>query len=104
MAETLTLKALSSLTYPPSVIMSSFVIFWLTPPPPPPVMTSFMNSPLWINDPFLEIFSGPLLSVYAHNFTSERLFQRIELEMVNINCLVFPNGNVRFCKIAILGI
>ena len=59
---------------------------------PPKMMTSFMNSPLWINDPFLEIF------------TSERLFQRIVLEMVNINFLVFPNGNVRFRKIAILGI
>ena len=73
----------------------------------PEVVCSFglgVDYGLWINDPFLEIFSGPLPSVYAHNFTSERLFQRIELEMVNINCLVFPNGNVRFCKIAILGI
>ena len=33
MTEKFTLKALSSLTYPP-VIMSSFVIFWLTPPLP----------------------------------------------------------------------
>ena len=45
MTEKLTLKALSSLTYPPRhhVIICHLLAY---SPPPPPVMTSFMNSPL----------------------------------------------------------
>ena len=32
---------------------------------------------LWINDPFLEIFSGPLPSVYAHTFTSGEVVAKL---------------------------
>ena len=39
----------------------------------PEVVCSFglgVDYGLWINDPFFEIFSGPLPSAYAHNFTT----------------------------------
>ena len=47
MMASLTFKALSSLTYPPSVIMSSFVIFWLTPPLPLRWWRHLWTTPYW---------------------------------------------------------